>query len=336
MIFYHPDLDFFFLDYGIDIPIVGDRARRVFLTLKKLDPDLVYFDYLLIPEITKEDLLLAHNKDFIQRLFGSSLELEHEMIQCFELVDANGNDYRYNPKNAKKDFTHALEVILKQTGMTYHSTKYALKNNFSYFLGGGMHHAMSFGGRGFCLVNDIIITLRKLQKENLITTAWVIDVDAHKGDGTAEITEGDSSIVTLSIHMAEGWPLDSGTIKDAWFIPSNKDVGIGLGEDFLYLDRLNRALNDLDKNYPRPDVAIIVNGADPYEFDELQSTDKLKLTREQLLARDILIYQFLDHRKIPQSYLMAGGYGQNSWKIYAQFLKFVWKRSSKRSKISSR
>jgi acetoin utilization deacetylase AcuC-like enzyme len=83
-------------------------------------------------------------------------------------------------------------------------------------------------------------------------------------------------------------------------------------------------------------VAIVVNGSDPYEHDELQSTDKLKLTREQLLARDIMVYEFLKDRKIPQSYIMAGGYGKRSWEIYTQFLKFVWESSSKRSEVSSR
>ena len=92
----------------------------------------------------------------------------------------------------------------------------------------------------------------------------------------------------------------------------------------------------LEENYPNPDVAIVVNGADPFECDELSSTEKLKLTKEQLLLRDKMIYEFLLDRKIPQSYVMAGGYGKRAWEIYTQFLKFVWQSSSKRSEISSR
>ena len=336
VIFYHPECDFSFSHYGIEIPVVDDRASAVFSNLKSCDQNLTFFDPKIIPEITKADLLLAHNEDFVDRLFGSYEELEREMMTCYELMDANGKYHRYNPKNAKKDFTHALSIILKQVGMTYYSTKYALAYGFSYFLGGGMHHAMSFGGRGFCLVNDIVITLRKLQKENLIKTAWVIDVDAHKGDGTAELTLTDPSIVTMSVHMKEGWPLDSGVSSDPWFIPNNIDVGIGVGEEGQYLDLLKAALDNLDQNYPRPDVVIVVNGADPYEHDELLSTDKIKLTREQLLARDIMVYEFMRVRKIPQSYTMAGGYGKRSWEIYTQFLKFVGESSSKRSEVSSR
>lgn len=336
MIIYNPDCDLKFSDYGIEIPIVDNRASSVFFELQTLDPSLSFFNSDLIPSISKEDLLLAHDPDFVGRIFGSYAELEREVMSCYELVDEDGKYHRYNPKNAKKDFTRALDCILKQVGMTYFSTKESLTTGFSYFLGGGMHHAMSFGGRGFCLVNDIVISLRKLQKENLIKTAWVVDVDAHKGDGTAEITKRDTSIVSMSIHMKEGWPLDSGSVRDPWFIPCNVDVGVDVGEESSYLEKLKSALFEMEEKYPRPDVVIVVNGADPYEFDELQSTEKIKLTKEQLLERDKMVFNFFRERKIPQSYVMAGGYGKRSWEIYTQFLKFVWESSSKRSEISSR
>ena len=83
--------------------------------------------------------------------------------------------------------------------------------------------------------------------------------------------------------------------------------------------------SELEKNYPRPDVVIVVDGADPYEHDELASTDKLKLTHEQLLTRDMMVYEFFKSRKIPQSYVMAGGYGKRAWEIYSQFLKQIIK-----------
>ena len=336
MIIYNPDCDLKFSDYGIEIPIVDNRASSVFFELQFLHPSLSFFNSEFIPSISKADLLLAHDPDFVARVFGSYAELERELMSCYELVDEDGKYHRYNPKNAKRDFTRALDCILKQVGLTYFSTKESLTSGFSYFLGGGMHHAMSFGGRGFCLVNDIVICLRKLQKENLIKTAWVVDVDAHKGDGTAEITKRDPSIVSMSIHMKEGWPLDSGSVRDPWFIPCNVDVGVDVGEESLYLEKLKSALFELEVKYPRPDVVIVVNGADPYEFDELQSTDKIKLTKDQLLERDKMIFNFFRDRKIPQSYVMAGGYGKRSWEIYTQFLKFVWESSSKGSEVSSR
>ena len=336
MIYYHPDCDLRFSDFGIEIPIVDDRAAKVYDQLKIIDSSLSYTDLNLIPSITADDLRLVHTQDYVEQLCSDYHHLEQAMLTCYELVDKEGHFHRYNPSRSKKSFNDGFAIILKQVGLTYLSTKESLKSGFSYFLGGGMHHAMSFTGRGFCLVNDIVITLRKLQNEKLIKTAWVIDVDAHKGDGTAELTARDKSIVTLSIHMHEGWPLNSGSVRDPWFIPSNIDIGISSGEEDQYLLRLEKGLLELEANYPKPDVVIVVNGADPYEYDKLESTSLLNLPAEQLLSRDKMLYQFLKDRHIPQSYLMAGGYGDKSWEIYYQFLKFVREDSSKGSEISSR
>jgi acetoin utilization deacetylase AcuC-like enzyme len=218
----------------------------------------------------------------------------------------------------------------------YLSSKSALRLGFSYFLGGGMHHAMSFSGRGFCLVNDIVIVLKKLLDEKAIQHAWVIDLDAHKGDGTAELTHNDPTITTFSIHMKNGWPLNQGGPNDPWFIPSNIDIEISAGEEEQYLSKLTNGLSHLESNFPRPDIVIVVDGADPYSEDALPSTALLKLSKEQMLERNKLVYHFLNDRNIPQSYCMAGGYGKKSWEIYFQFLHFVGQNSPEWTEISSR
>lgn len=319
-IFYHPANDLVLSDYGIEIPVAGDRALKVFESIKAVHPNLQFFDQAQVPKITKEDLLRVHNADYIDRLFGTEAELLNELMSCFELVNPDGSFNRYNPAVAQKKLQDAFGIILNRVAMTYAASKTALSTGFSYHLGGGMHHAMSFGGRGFGLLNDIVISLRKLQSEGVIKTAWVVDVDAHKGDGTSELTKNDDSILTLSIHMKDGWPLDQGTPDDPWFIPSNVEIGIGSDECRTYLLRLKAGLDEMEARFQRPDLVIVVNGADPYEHDELASSALLKLSKEEMLERDLLIYDFFSSRKIPQSYVMSGGYGQRSWEIYSQFL----------------
>ena len=328
MIFYHPDCDLRFSEFGIEIPIVDDRAAHVFSSLKYLYPFLEYTNLSKLTPITRADLERVHTHDFLNRIFGSATELQEEIYQCYELKNSEGQFERYNPKNQKREWKELVDIVLLQTSMTYASSKYALQNGFSYFLGGGMHHSMSFAGRGFCLVNDMVITLRKMQAEGLIKTAWIVDVDVHKGDGAPEILQNDSSIKTFSIHMKEGWPLNSGTLRDPWFIPSTVDVGIEIGQEDQYMARLEAGLLDLEELAPNPDLVIVVNGADPYEFDELPSASFLNLSKEQMIARDKFLYQFFKSRSIPQSYVMAGGYGEKSWEIYLQFLKFVGEVSS--------
>jgi acetoin utilization deacetylase AcuC-like enzyme len=328
MIFYHPDCDLRFSEFGIEIPIVDDRAAHVFSSLHYLYPFLEYTNLAKINPITRDDLERVHTHEFLSRIYGTPTELQEEVYHCYELKNSIGQFERYNPKNQKREWKELLDTVLLQTSMTYASSKYALQYGFSYYLGGGMHHSMSFAGRGFCLINDMVITLRKMQAEGLIKTAWIVDVDVHKGDGAPEILQNDSTIKTFSIHMKEGWPLNSGTLRDPWFIPSTIDVGIEIGEEDQYLARLEAALNDLEELAPNPDIVIVVNGADPYEFDELPSASFLNLSKEQMISRDKFLYQFFKSRNIPQSYVMAGGYGEKSWEIYLQFLKFVGENTS--------
>jgi acetoin utilization deacetylase AcuC-like enzyme len=106
------------------------------------------------------------------------------------------------------------------------------------------------------------------------------------------------------------------------FIDSDIDIPMAEGEDHLYVSRLQEGLHALDK-MPRPDLAVVVSGADPYEKDGLPSTTGLKLTLGQMKQRDLLVYGFLKERKIPSAYLMAGGYGENSWEVYTQFLEWA-------------
>jgi acetoin utilization deacetylase AcuC-like enzyme len=319
-IFYNPNNDLKLLDYGIEIPVAGDRALKVFESLKEKNPELQMFND-PVSTFTREDLIRAHNEDYVSRLYDSEETLLNELMICFELINKDGSYNRYNPTIATKKLSDAFEVILKRVTMTYVSSKSALKTGFSYHLGGGSHHAMSFGGRGFGLLNDIVISLRKLQSEGLIKTAWVVDVDAHKGDGTSELTQKDDSITTLSIHMRDGWPLDQGNPEvDPWFIPSNVEIGIGAEENRSYLTKLKAGLEELESKFTRPDLVLVVNGADPYEHDGLPSSGLLKLTKEEMLDRDMMIYNFFNERKIPQTYVMSGGYGDRSWEIYSQFL----------------
>jgi hypothetical protein len=84
-----------------------------------------------------------------------------------------------------------------------------------------------------------------------VKRVWIIDVDAHKGDGVAAITEGDDTIITLSAHMAHGWPLDlPETLEDGSpnpvFIPSDIDIPIDRGEEDQYCDRLREGLRARD------------------------------------------------------------------------------------------
>lgn len=329
MILYDPTQRHSLVDFGIEIPVKDSRASEAFRRLTsdlRLGPRVGAWHIDRVEErLARDDLLRAHSENYVNRLFSG--HLESEIIHTYELVDTHGHYHRYHPASAKLPLTALFDRILVRAAGTLQCCRIAVRSGFCFYFGGGMHHAQREHGAGFCLVNDLVIALRRLQFENRIISAWVIDVDAHKGDGTAALTAGDDTIATLSIHMAAGWPLDqperdaAGRLNPS-FVPSTIDIPIASGEEPFYLERLSDGLERLAQ-VSQPDLALVVCGADPYELDELPSTVGLKLGLSQLLERDQRVYAFLKQRAIPGAWVMAGGYGQNSWRVYAQFLQWA-------------
>ena len=362
MILYDSSFAVRFRDYGIMLPVAPDRAGRI---LKSLEKNFVagtrgfgipypgpVFDTAAAlaylgepgPLAGQADLERVHSGEFIASLFDESA-LEKALLSAYELVDEQGRPHRYKPALAVQPLAGLFRVVLAQTGGTYLACRLALAPGpgFCYFLGGGMHHARYDRGSGFCLVNDVAAAARKIQAESRAAFIWIIDLDAHKGDGTAELirfarergeldglTEprGRPCILTLSIHMARGWPLDAESLASARedrapLLASDIDIGVDEGEEAEYLPRLVAGIRELERlgaGRGSPDLVIVVDGADPYEYDELPSSALLKLSLEQCFNRDMCVYRYLADRKIPSAWILAGGYGARAWEPVARFL----------------
>lgn len=323
-------------DFGIQIPILGSNALRTIDALLD-NPDLVATrdDWLLhetLPLVAPEDILRVHQKEYVERLLAPAANgggaCETEMQRTFELVNPDGTYHRYDPAGAKYDLCTLRDQSLRLAGGTVRGAEVAVTaaDRFCFYLGGGMHHGQYAWGEGFCLVNDLVIAVRALQHRGAIKTAWIIDVDAHKGDGTSALTADDPTIQTLSVHMADGWPMDQPrTLPDGTpnpsFVPSTIDVPIATGEESEYLPRLKTAIAELERDYHRPDFVLVVDGADPYERDQLPSAELIKMTGEQLYERDAFLYRWIREREIPSLFVMAGNYGYHSWEVYTRFLE---------------
>ena len=317
MIYYHPELNKKLNSDGINIPLSDERAERLFHYLQQhLAPSCF-----LSPSLNSyslEEITSVHSKKYIK-------QLEEQPQQAIE------NCYQGYVSSSFLESSLGtntiVQKVLQQAYGTYESALYSLEKKFVYYLGGGMHHAMSDGGRGFCLINDIALAIRKLQQEKKIATAWVIDLDAHKGDGTAEIFVNDDSVRTFSIHMQNGWPLDGGDSDKRSFIASDMDVGVLPSNN--YLANLQISLNNFIKCYPSPNLIYIVGGVDVWEHDELESSNLIKLTEQEVLKRDQFVFSILAQLNIPLVYLMAGGYGEDAWRLYANFI--LWAEAQLKS-----
>jgi acetoin utilization deacetylase AcuC-like enzyme len=315
-------------DYGIAIPIAPDATKKTIENLRADRQVDSLFAAALAPQeeppITRADLERVHSPAYVERLY--SKEVERELERTYELIDERGNYHRYDPHRAARPLSELFDYALQTVAGSYDCCRRAVQDGSCFYLGGGMHHGKRDTGDGFCVVNDVVLAARKTQAEDLAHRIWIIDLDVHKGDGTAELTVGDNTIRTLSIHMARGWPLDrSQRLPDGSLhpshIPSDIDIGVDEGEEDAYVPLLEEGLERLDE-FERPDLAIVLYGADPYEKDELPSAGGIKLTLPQMLERDQLVYRFLTSRGIPRAYLKSGGYGIHAAEPLTQFLRW--------------
>ena len=73
----------------------------------------------------------------------------------------------------------------RAVGGSVAAARHAVAHGLGMNLGGGTHHAGRDFARGYCLFNDVAVTLRLLRDEGLADRALVVDCDVHQGDGTA-------------------------------------------------------------------------------------------------------------------------------------------------------
>ena len=166
-------------------------------------------------------------------------------------------------------------------------------------LGGGFHHAFADHGEGFCLFNDVAVAVRALQRERAISTAAIVDLDVHHGNGTASIFGDDPRVFTVSMHHQQNYPAH----KPAGSLDIGLDGGTG-DDEYLWrlADVLPRAMAS------QPQIVFYLAGADPYEADRLGG---LALTREGLRRRDRMVVAAARSASVPLVVVLAGGYARD-------------------------
>lgn len=293
-------------DFGVDKPFALDRGE---LVLKQLGTDLQkVVDHLEPDLITDEDILLVHTQEYLE-----SLKQEKTWLDIFEF---DSNEYR--PETATKQLPELLCDIKLKSGGTLLAARQALKHGLAANLGGGYHHAFPDRGRGYCVIHDVAIAIKRLMADGLIKRAIVVDLDFHQGDGTALIFQNDPNVFTLSVHSEEGWPEEKQK--------SDLDVSIRENEESSYQKKTEAAIVSALSVFS-PDICIFVAGSDPYEKDVLPGSRFIKLSLEQLKKRDAFVIDFFADRGIPLASVFAGGYGPHVWEVHYWATRRLMERS---------
>jgi acetoin utilization deacetylase AcuC-like enzyme len=266
-------------------------------------------DFLASEPCRDEDLLLVHTRLWVEKLKRGTLSTREEL----EL------EVPYSQQLA--------EAFWYMTGGTILAAGLALQHGCCVHLGGGFHHAFADHGEGFCLLNDVAVAIRCMQRDGRIARAMVLDCDVHQGNGTAAIfgtgdpepfprasaaaslmaprrpasvrTGTTRDVFTISLHQESNYPY----WKPASSIDVNLPDGTGDGE---YLEWLETALWEARARFA-PELLCYVAGADPYAEDQLGG---LGMTIEGLRRRDRRVFAFARENGFPVMTTLAGGYAR--------------------------
>jgi acetoin utilization deacetylase AcuC-like enzyme len=228
-----------------------------------------------------EDVLLVHTEDYVTRLRAGTLTTRE--IRRLGLP--------WSKALVRRSFL--------ATGGTILAARNALEEGIGANLAGGTHHAYPDRGEGFCVLNDVAVTIRVLQRDRRIERAAVIDCDVHQGNGTAAIFHEDPSVFTFSMHGAKNYPL----FKER----STMDIELPDGvTDEPYLKQLEEKLPHVLSH--GPDIIFYLGGADPFAGDKL---GRLSLSIEGLRERDEAVLRRCRAHGVPIVTVMSGGYAAN-------------------------
>ena len=267
-------------------------------------------DFLDPEPASDQDILLVHKPDYVHKLKTGTLSPREEM----EL------EVPFSPELVKAFWLAAGGSIL--------AARQALTDRVAINIGGGFHHAFPDHGEGFCMIHDVAVAVRRLQRDDKIRTAMTVDCDVHQGNGTAAIFAGARTkseplpsvsasvlghalpgkmkgahagdVFTISLHQHNNYPM--------WKPPSSIDVDLpdGIGDDD-YLAWLGDALSSGLRQF-EADLLCYIAGADPFREDQLGG---LSLTIDGLKRRDELVFRVARAQGIPVMVTFAGGYARN-------------------------
>ncbi len=269
-------------DYEIPLPEGHPFPMRKFSALR----DILLAEGLLRPtelveptEIDWNDLRMVHEEGWLDALRDGTLTRNQERRLGLP----------WSPALVRRSRLAANGTVI--------AAWHALDDGVAANLAGGTHHACPDHGEGFCVLNDVGVAIRTLQREEEIRRALIVDLDVHHGNGNALCFADDPTVFTYSIHGARNFPMRKP--------PSDLDVPLAdhVG-DLEYLDRLGESLQiAIDRS--RPDLVFLLSGVDVVVGDRY---GRLALTRDGLRRRERLAQSMLRHAGLPVVLVLSGGY----------------------------
>jgi len=133
----------------------------------------------------REDIELAHDADYVS--------LVEKLSAAEKPIDEDTPVHKNTYELALLAAGGAIEA-----GRMVMSGK--AKNAFALVRPPG-HHASRARGGGFCYFNNIAVMIERLKRDFGLQRAFILDFDAHCGNGTEDIFYNDPNVLYMSIHQ---------------------------------------------------------------------------------------------------------------------------------------
>ncbi len=128
------------------------------------------------------------------------------------------------------------------------------------------HHAEPDRGMGFCLLNNVGIAALHAQSLGLSKVA-IVDYDVHHGNGTEKKFLDDDSVLFISVHQANNYPVDTGDVIPGSPYTINVPLPPGSGSG-AYSSVFERLVEPRVKAF-QPDLILVSSGFDASFCDPL-------------------------------------------------------------------
>ena len=188
-------------DFGPGHPFHGGRYQVFprFLRENLVEGD----DYHIIEAevATDEDLRLICQKDYVDFTKGfykaANLGLSHP--GQFSRFHSGDN----SPAGRPGKLEEAARMIV---GQAKKACDLIQEGRFekAVSIGGGMHHAQSAYGEGFCIYNDVAFCGLYLMQQYKLERVLILDTDAHAGNGTCDYFYQEPNVLFIDLHQDPG------------------------------------------------------------------------------------------------------------------------------------
>jgi acetoin utilization protein AcuC len=196
-------------------------------------------------------------------------------VHSLDYINEVLTDHRTSQWSGQRPDLAELSALFAGGTLTALQTLLDGKAKTAIHFPGAKHHAQYEYSSGFCIFADFALAADIATKDHGLKVA-ILDIDAHHGDGTENLTADNPMVLTYSVHEKGIFPGTGNEsqpeklVFNAPLVTKQSERDLGKGDDALI-----HAVSDFIQkaNEFKPDLIFIACGADGHREDPLSSLE---------------------------------------------------------------